>query len=214
MKKIVIKLANHQILDYQLAIREKNDIIHLLLITLNSILIGRYKKNRSSRLDVDYVEISIDKHSRIFVFLEKKAYSFNFPFSVREVNDESLVFFGSYRIDNICLAALQSVFYSYDFKELNLEQLYEKAEMAVLDFDLKDIDLMHMKNIINELIIFEPGYIRYDDDDERIKTNHPRYHIDICYSDQVTYKLETVSLTPNNLKEIMDRRKKPWRLVK
>ena len=49
---------------------------------------------------------------------------------------------------------------------------------------------IEIEYIVRTLLEFEPGYLRYEDDINRANGNiHPRFHIDVFYSDHAKVKL-------------------------
>lgn len=59
--------------------------------------------------------------------------------------------------------------------------------MPISDEHQTDSDLW---GLLRELLLWEEGYIRYDDDPGNVNGDiHPRYHLDVFYSGASTFKL-------------------------
>jgi hypothetical protein len=161
-------------------IRNRIDIIVLLLesirIIINNINVPEIKSYGKMILH-------IDKTSRLFYISEKKYFSINFPFLVNNNADENIVYDRySKNIDSRIISKIMELFLSRNILEANnLVSFFDLFEDV---YDEKDI-----WNIIIELLTFEEGYIRLDDDVDHANQIHPQYHLDIYHKESNKFKL-------------------------
>ncbi|BCC55132.1 hypothetical protein PDQ74_04895 [Bacillus cereus group sp. Bc005] len=184
MTKRVSELASNPI-------RTKNHVIMLLLEAIPLLTYGEIEE----RTDANQIILRIDKMKRLFFVLDEKIFSFNFPFSVEIVTEQSnpIIYdsITNLEISGINLAILKSAFE---------EIFFEKESQGVLDLEtelLHIMDSFEMKpnkdqiwEILKKLLVFESGYLRYDYDE--IHENgklHPLNHLDINYSSDSTFKI-------------------------
>jgi hypothetical protein len=160
--------------------RNRFDIVILLLesirIIINSINISE-SKSRGKMV------FYIDKMSRLFFFSEKKYFSVNFPFFVDNNQDGNIVYDKNDKhIDSEIVSKIMELFLGKNILCSNsltnffdlLEDIYEEKDIW---------------NIIVELLTFEEGYIRFDNDNAHIGEFHPQYHVDVCYRESNKIKL-------------------------
>jgi len=191
MKEFKIKMT-HQFSELAGSpIRDKKHIIMLLLDAIPLLTFGETIEQATD----NYIILRIDKMSRLFFVLNNKFYSFKFPFNVEIVEEQNnpLIYDSTtgIEISGKNLAALRSAFY---------ELFIERDNQGILDLDSELLFIMEsfeMKpnkdliwGILKKLLIFEPGYLRYDYDE--IHENgklHPLNHLDINYSNDITFKI-------------------------
>lgn len=189
------------------AIREKSDIINILLATLPEIMLeGKSKDN-----NLGYCEILIGKSSRIIFTLQNKdsgqiykKFSFSFPFQIERQTDSTLLTSwiikdkNGLEISSRLISILQSLSKDQWFAEdidtsdealVFYDHLLEAIKNVDLDLSIDDTMVWHL---IRRLFLFEPGYLRYDldDDEERLDPiYHPLHHLDIFFSNKATFKI-------------------------
>lgn len=190
-------------------IRNQLDIIILLLktiqdlITPNSETVTKKKTNEQFKdvLKIIIPNQSKEKLQRIFFY---KTYpdcdieemytiqSFCFPFKI--MNEKELTIEYNYSGQNFKLNAyfisrMITIFnilkteertWGNDWMEEMLDILYEKENEENLNL---------LFYIINELLMFDYGYLRFDNDPKHQSDNHPRYHFDVHMDNKTTFKL-------------------------
>ena len=175
MKKIEVEINKYILSKIEKPIREKTDIIILLLETINLLLTVQ-----SSQVDEDKnkIIVYIDKMSRVIYKLENKIFSINFPFTCEIKENNISIREGMQEIDAQVVSSL-------------MEIILEMKDNNELDIILeKIIELDNIYKIINKLLTYEYGYIRYDYDQEHANGNiHPLNHLDINYMNTNQYKL-------------------------
>jgi hypothetical protein len=136
--------------------------------------------------------LHIDKMKRLFFFSKEKFFSINFPFFINNGPDGNIVY-DSYdkNIDSRIISKIMGLFSEKNILASNnlsvffdmLEDIYEEKDVW---------------NIIIELLTFEEGYIRFDDDIEHMGELHPQYHIDIYYKDNNKIKFGLKKIISEN----------------
>lgn len=181
MKDIRISIPQHQQHYFFEAIRDKIDYLKVLAYSLKLLLTYNEtqicNKNR-------YLRLIIDKMSRLFFYTENKIYSVSFPFTIH-TNDkneiEEIKTKSGQDIDNRAVSAI--------FAILRNDSFSKTLSLRSYDIDSDSIDIYGI-DILEELLTFEPSYIRYDIDEARENEHiHPIHHIDINYSSYSTFKI-------------------------
>lgn len=191
-------------------IRNKEDIIRILLLSIKGLLL----KDEIGNEDKGEANIVIEKSSRIYFTckrpneLPEKYYSFVFPFFLEEDDQgkwnvkckTSQEFIDSELVDYL-LVLLEKGWFSDE--NINLDDIDKFAcdYLSVVEeyYSAKninkeqkeDIGVWHW-SIIKNLLTFEPGYIRYDYDPDPSRENeytHPLNHLDVYYNTNGTFKL-------------------------
>lgn len=195
-----IDTSNFEMNDYMLSlcgIRTKQDLILLLLETvsqLNSLKIQEQKKITKENT----FSLTLSNMNRFFYKIgENKVISFVCPFTVTKQEDGSLIIFDTRAgatIDAMTISILKSIMNS-DFFNLRAsgpisieDQLYELLDES---FDIQNSEqTFYILSIVQHLLLFETGYIRYDFDSENQNgAYHPLHHIDVNYTDPATFKM-------------------------
>jgi hypothetical protein len=187
MKKYYFDISRWDFDKLFFAIRSKEDIIKVLMETITIMIIG-------SQVDLSYQEsdkrgkilLLISKMSRLFYFSDKKFFSIHFPFRVVEEDDRSLSFYfrDSLKIDNKVISDVLSVI--SDIQKFGSSSLYDFIDSV----DSIEDEGQLFWSFLRELMVFEDGYLRYDDDEKNERDAiHPRYHCDVFYSSNATLKL-------------------------
>ncbi len=186
MKKLVFELKN-ALYDrsIQEVIIERKDILLVVLEACRYMMHNEQVPNAANKLI-----LVVDEMNRLFFCSDEKMFSIMFPF---HVNEYPLVRFD---LDNIPI----------DSKVLStLIQYIESKEYSsddALDFITPISDIQEQSNadfwkIVRHLLLYDIGYVRYDDDPEGFKKaskvgrpkQHPRYHYDVNFDSQATFKL-------------------------
>ena len=215
MKRIDLQIEYclHEIIFPKCRISSREELLIILLETLRYALIAE-KIPENSR-EENRIVIFVDDMQRIFYFSEKKFYSITLPFKL-QINNEDISFsYEGIDIDHKFISEAIAFFKSdyyisrspYDF-------------ITPIDRILDEGD-ENFWEIIRYLLTFDIGYVRYDDDEIGFKKaekkgyaqKHPRFHLDVNYSNQATYKLGLL----NKLKyldfiQILDNKTDRWKL--
>lgn len=166
-------------------LRSKDDVLRLLMLTVKYM--GSYKYVRSFDAPVAHLRLHVDKMSRLFFVSDKKSFSIAFPLTVQMNGDESFVFQTKNGVE------VDSKFSSAVLACLQVRRLIEFTSMYdfidVLEGVEQDEDVDLWMGL-NELLMFEDGYIRFDHDVENASGNrHPLFHFDLFYSSSSTFKV-------------------------
>ena len=71
-----------------------------------------------------------------------------------------------------------------------LENISEKILQVIMENEWESVNLDAVCELVKHLMLFEPGYIRYDHDREHANgAMHPEHHLDIFFSSDSTMKL-------------------------
>lgn len=203
MKRLKFYLSKNLFNATNSPIREKADVIELLLITIPEILI-----DESVDQNFGYCEVIIDKMSRIVYTLQKdgvtyKKFSFAFPFYLKEsteeefskwiISDSSGEYLNSQIISILIILFNEGLFNENISSDIEPLEFYERILQAINEIDadiyITEILIWHF---IRKLFLFEPGYVRYDFDDNDTRCNevtHPLHHLDFYFSNNATMKI-------------------------
>lgn len=166
--------------DFFFPLRDKVDYLKLLMFAARSLLLNT---------KIDNVEVNaklkliVDKMSRMFFYKKDKFFSVSFPFTVI-VEDDEVVGITSYTgkiVDSMSISAVLSILSAPNFS----------INPSLIDFYIEPggIEASGIF-LLEELFQFEPGYIRYDVDQDRLNGRiHPVHHVDVNYSQYGTFKL-------------------------
>ena len=187
MKKIERKIGIHFYERIMKPIRGKQDIILLLLETIKLIKDNNeYVQNVKGKIIV-----YVDKMNRIFYVTDNKIFSCYFPFSLEEKEGEYRIYDNLTDLDitDQVISLLISIFQSENGKlGESLESVMDFIIDRASEFEYENID--NIWRLLFKLWHMEEGYVRYDDDPEHANENiHPRYHLDVNYSNSSTYKI-------------------------
>lgn len=175
-------------------IREKFDLIKLLVHTVKYILTEPINPadipcNRE-------LILYVDRMSRVFFCIEEKIISFHFPFYITESEETpgylDIMLAPDIQIDSIYSSILLALFndegiFSGDLDTVSFKIIEEVQEN---EWPVSEDFLLY---IVQFLMLFEPGYLRYDHDVEHSNgLFHPEHHIDLYYSSNNTFKLGLV----------------------
>jgi len=180
MKTIERKILPFQESIFFSPIRDKREYVRILVHSARLLLLNYDSKERISS---STVKLIVDKMSRLFFYKREKYFSIAFPFSVvtdgKNVTD--ITTYSGKNLDNKSISSIISVIESPEFV-LN-------PSLIDVFIDSNTIDSSELA-LLEEILQFEPAYIRYDFDPTKENGKlHPKHHLDINYSDYGTYKL-------------------------
>ncbi|AUS12143.1 hypothetical protein MOB34_11285 [Bacillus spizizenii] len=203
MKKIKFYLSQNLFHAANKPIREKSDVIELLLNTIPEILI-----DESVDKNLGFCEVIVDKMSRIVYTLQRdeiiyKKFSFAFPFYLKEnskegfskwiICDNSGEYLNSQVISILFILFNEGLFNENISVDIEPLEFYERILQAIKEIEAEiHITEVLIWHFIRKLFLFEPGYIRYDFDDDVARCNeitHPLHHLDFYFSSNATMKI-------------------------
>ena len=135
----------------------------------------------------NYYLIVISKMRRIFFVFDEKSFSVAMPFYIKQNEDGNLeVYDNNIILDSKILSCVKSIVTNMDFNNFaNID-----LDSAIQDEYLSEREKKDVRYVFYKLITTEYGYIRYDDDlVHESGLEHPRYHLDVNYSNGVTFKM-------------------------
>lgn len=180
------------------AIRDKLDILSIVFSCVEYI-ISHYDTNHNINENGNVLCIKeFSDFIRIFIKENSKIYSICMPFKVKKDKNQDNKLEVLYQnknlniiINNQILSLLKSLFKKEDpiFLKREILNMYEEIYIALTDFSIDTYNVYDIYELINYLLVFEYGYIRYDYDikNENCKV-HPLHHFDLSYCNYATYK--------------------------
>jgi hypothetical protein len=191
MKYYEFVLDENDLEKFFFPIRNKFDIIKILMYSIKFMLIDKYitKVKPSGK-----IILIVNKASRLFFFTDKKYYTITFPFSIIE-KDDNLIFSSKY-IDELDSKLTSDIINllkcnNNEFMECG----YDFIE-PILEYSDSN---KYIWTLIHELIFGEDGYLRYDYDEEHQNGKaHPLNHYDIFYSSTSTFKIGLNNIITHN----------------
>jgi len=179
MKVLKRNLYDFQATELLIPIRSKHQYLISLLKSSRILLLN----NLEEGLSHFNLYLVIDKMRRIFIETPTKIVSFSFPLHIESIDNEITKMYTSLEqdIDNMAISSTLSILQSDSFTSnpsfLNIGS-EENNENAI------------GINILNELLLREPAYVRFDHDETLQNGNlHPLDHIDVNYSSYGTFKI-------------------------
>lgn len=163
-------------------IREITDIVLLIIEVLSYIMWKPVGSQAPSGL-----KIVISKMRRIFFVFDEKSFSVAMPFYIKQHEDGNLeVYDNNVILDSKILSCVKSIVTNMDFNNFaNID-----LDSVMQDEYLSEREKRDARYVFYKLITTEYGYIRYDDDlVHESGLEHPRYHLDVNYSNGVTFKM-------------------------
>lgn len=211
MKEFKFILEENELEDMKKPIRDKQSLIQLLLKTIKFMLYKeQFIDNNNGIWDESRrLILRIDKMSRLVYCFENKIFSYNFPFLIdinNGENDNLIEVYSnksSININNKVTTVLLAIFGNRIYNSLDEFQVLFLEEIDSFD-EWNYVD--EYWKITNELLNFEPGYLRYDYDETRAdEILHPLYHLDVFYSPNNTFKIGLhTGVDENSLMDILD----------
>lgn len=180
MKELSKKILPFQENDYFFPIRDNIDYAKLIVYSTRLLLIDYTDKSNKSNCSM---KLLIDKMSRLFFNRANKFFSVSFPFNIILEGDaiKEITTYSGTIVDNELLSYAISILNDENFK-LNPSPIAFWGEC--------DSSELGGLNLLEEIFLFEPSYIRYDKDKENENGKlHPLNHLDINYSSYGTYKI-------------------------
>ncbi len=158
--------------------------LHAITILMRVIKIMLAYQEPVAAQKAGYFSLTINAMSRLVFVSKEKIYSINFPFQITgEIG--SFKIYSLHHLD-INSKSTSSILALIDDGIFNEPHVLDFA-MPVADSHDIDSDLWAF---LRELLLWEDGYIRYDDDPGNENGDvHPRYHLDVFYSGPATFKL-------------------------
>jgi len=184
-------------------IKDKYKILEILLESCRYIL---YNKEVAISRSQYKMILHKDKMSRLVFVGENKIYSIAFPFNISQITSDVILinYKNRFDIDSQNISILLSLLKS---PTINSEDCLEFID-PITNYS------QNIWSTLRDLLLLEDGYVRYDNDEvgfEKAKTDghehrHPLNHIDIFYTNQITFKLGLKKeYTKNDLIDLMDR---------
>ena len=137
------------------------------------------------------VILIIDRMSRIFLVSKNKIHSFQIPFGLKIVEDRYVFYSRGIDIDNLTLSLLNSVYNKLD-EDYDFCALEDSFLNEVENYQIDKNSISFVSGLVGILQTFEIGYLRYDYDDDPTRVDaitHPINHLDINFTNSVTYKI-------------------------
>lgn len=192
MKKFEFELSDLLYDKAMLPIRTKGDLLRLLAHTIKFLILHPVADPTKIAEDKKLV-LYIDKMSRLFFCVKDKIFSFRFPFYVGVSPEDNLIsisFKDYFEFDSITSSLLLAILEQEDLFNGTLENVNEKMIQEIIENEWENINLDGVCELVKHLMLFEPGYLRYDHDVEHKNVAmHPEHHLDIFFSSGGTMKL-------------------------
>ena len=171
-------------------IKSKVDLVKLLIHTIKYVTTMPVSPSLSSSSNL--LIISVKKMKRIIYSLSDKIFSFSCPFNVDFKKNQGYLSFSSSftrkSIDSRLTSFLLAIFNKEETFEGNIKTINDKISDEIVDNSWTEIE--GIDELIRYLMMFEPGYLRYDRDEKNMKGKvHPEFHIDVYYSSHNKMKL-------------------------
>lgn len=183
LKKFSFQLDEHQAKQFFSPIRNKEQIINLLMRSIKVMLID---ERLETETEYEMV-LTVSKMSRLFYYSKDKYFSINFPFTVVEKEEKIKFSFKNYfDIDHKVTSDVISILTQHQKEQFN--------EYCIFDFIDPITNVMEFNDtfwlFFRELLSFEDGYIRYDHDEDHVNGEiHPLDHYDVFYQSNNTFKI-------------------------
>jgi hypothetical protein len=180
MKSIEKDIYDFQENDFFFPIRSKSNYVKVIALAARQLLLDLGPSQVPCNAKMKLV---VDKMSRIFFFKTGKFFSIAFPFSANIIDNEvkELTSYSGKILDSKSISAIISILDSEEFK----------ANLSLIDFYIEPNSIESDGIfLLEEMLMFEPSYIRYDVDAENQNGKlHPLNHLDVNYSQYSTFKL-------------------------
>ena len=204
----MIFYARKKILNFR-AIREKIDIIDLLL---NIYTISNLNEIQSlEEITINIINENWGNRIIIYENSSLQIHSFHTPFILKKIEDNYIIklekgFFCD-PIDDLVISFLKTIFNNFDKICCDFNQFFDEF---LLNYDVMFSDKTKENmywNLVLYILYFEPGYFRYDFDEEHENgLIHPKNHFDINYDNMGTYKLGLLNnISVDYIKQLIDK---------
>ncbi|KXU59189.1 hypothetical protein [uncultured Streptococcus sp.] len=191
--------------------KDNLDIIKILLKTVEKLLtpnsdtlnIDRTSEEGRDIFKITYPDLDGESQQRIFYYSSHDDYngqkmytihSVHFPFKiVKESNECAYKVYYKHSsinkiIDSYILSRITTIFNLIDDENYTWGDTWVE-EMTNLLYPGNGGDIEELFYVVNDLLMMDLGYFRYDNDPKHEKVNHPRNHLDIHLENRVTYKI-------------------------
>ena len=121
--------------------------------------------------------------------------SFAFPFKLEKIGENEFKIWcdfsniGRFEFNSAIISQIVTIINIIDNKDLTWGDTWVEELLDLLHGENRSLDTDLLFYIINELLIFDFGYLRFDNDPKHQGDNHPIYHIDSHLDNRATYKL-------------------------
>ena len=173
-------------------IRDKEDLIVLLLETIKLFLVGNIINDTKK---VGKILLHIDKMSRVFYETENKFFSFNFPFNLEIITQPEGTDIRIYDttigvdLDHQLISALLSLFSEKILEKESLDD-FHYVILTTDDMIEGSYSINTIWSLFRRLLLFESGYLRYDHDPSYENgLMHPLNHLDFYFTTGNTFKV-------------------------
>ncbi len=171
-------------------IKSKYKILEILLEACRYMM---YNNKEEKVVSKDKIILKTDKMNRLFfVSGGTKIYSIAFPFSISYEEENMIIRYrNGFAIDSGSITNLLSIIKSPIMGSNSCLEFIDPI------LDLESNANTNYWEVLRDLLLLEDGYLRYDKDEkgyeEAVKNDrahkHPLNHIDIFYTNPVTFKL-------------------------
>lgn len=198
MKKYVFYIDRFQAGWAFAPIRDKTDLVEILVRTLKVMLtpVDVPVSDRAGE-----ITLLVQKMSRLFYCSEGKMYSIAFPFTCTELEGRLLFYSHAHpRIDSKTTSDVLALLSTPELLTTSDVLTFADPICTACDID------SHIWSLLREMLLTEGGYVRYDDDIERVNGHrHPRHHLDLFYSQGSTFKAGLRdAITQNDFADILN----------
>lgn len=120
--------------------------------------------------------------------------SFVYPFKLEKLNNNEFKIWcdfshiGRFEFNAAIISQIITIINIIDNQELTWGDNWVTELMDLLHGSNRTIDTDLLFYIINEFLIFDFGYLRFDNDPKHQAANHPIYHVDSHLDNRATYK--------------------------
>lgn len=198
------------VIGYDSAIRSRGQIIRMVIgiaryLIVNAPQLADKGKVENSSENI-WLQIYVDKMSRVFISEGEKIHSFYFPFKL--ITNEKLQIFSESGIEitSATCTILEAALYKLFKKDtITIEEVLEDYWDVAIEFDIPSEENCKYGELIAFLLSFEVGYLRFDHDPKNATEKHPCDHLDINYTEGGTYKIGLNKwLTAEELISVLD----------
>ncbi len=156
-----------------------------------------------------FISLHIDKMSRLFIDRNESIHTFQFPFSLSEEDSSGMlkIFYEEIELESKVTSILLSIFGGDNQCFTSIEAMIDEFCDIMDDFSISsDQERNAYWRIFQFLLLFEPGYLRYDYDPANCNGNrHPLNHVDLYYTGNNTFKLGLHNrINSSQLMDILD----------
>ena len=196
------------------SIRTKRDLLLLLAYTVKTIIEQELLKSVGYEIEINdnhKLMVHVDKMNRVIYCFDDKIFSYQMPFIIIDENDgkSTIKFNQELVIDSLISSVMITIFEDEYCLDGTIVDVYERIDSLIKNnYDNIGYIEDEVWKMLKCLMIYEPGYIRYDDDPNPGRVDekkHPRYHLDVNYETPSTYKIglkEKVS--PREILSVID----------